>query len=90
MRRRLELKATTAMILVRPSFLMPSRVGRTETVEKVLSLRHLGVPFDALASVFGRDARYGYRTEMALGRPTIVGSTVNARDRLMNHQARRL
>ena len=54
--RRLELKATAAVFLVRPSFLMPSMVGRTAAVEKALSRRHWGVPFDALASVFGRDA----------------------------------
>jgi hypothetical protein len=56
MLRRLELKATAEVFLVRPSFLMPSMVGRTEAVEKALSRRHWGVPFDALASVFGRDA----------------------------------
>ena len=56
MLRRLELKATAEVFLVRPSFLMPSMVGRTEAVEKALYLRHWGVPFDALAYVFGRDA----------------------------------
>src|SRR6266567_2772217 len=56
MLRRLELKAPAEVFLVRPSFLMPSMVGRTEAVEKALSLRHWGVPFDALVSVFGRDA----------------------------------
>ena len=52
MLRRLELKATAAVFLVRPSFLMPSMVGRTEAVEKALSLRHWGVPFDALVQQF--------------------------------------
>ena len=76
MLRRLELKATAAVFLVRPSFLMPYMVGRTEAVEKALSLRHWGVPFDALVYVFGRDAMDWYRAALALGRPTIVGSTV--------------
>ena len=76
MLRRLALKATAGVFLVRPSFLMPYMVGRTEAVEKALYLRHWGVPFDALVYVFGRDAMYWYRAEMALGRPTIVGSTV--------------
>ena len=44
MLRRLELKATAAVFLVRPSFLMPSMVGRTEAVEKALSLRHWVCP----------------------------------------------
>src|SRR6516165_4187296 len=74
MLRRMKLKATVGVFLVRPSFLLPSMVGRTEEVEKALSLRHWGVPFDALAYVFGRNAMYWYRAEMALGRPTIVGS----------------
>ena len=83
--RRLELKATAGVFLVRPSFLMPSMVGRTEAVAKALSLRHWGVPFDALVSVFGRDAMYWYRAEMALGRPTIVGSTVKQPEKLPEH-----
>src|SRR5205814_7066201 len=66
--RRIELKATAGVFLVRPSFLMPYMVGRTEAVEKALSLRHWGVPFDALVYVFGRNAMYWYRAEMALGR----------------------
>jgi len=40
MLRRLALKATAAVFLVRPSFLLPSMVGRTGAVEKALSLRH--------------------------------------------------
>jgi hypothetical protein len=76
MLRRIALKATAGVFLVRPSFLLPYMVGRTEAVEKALYLRHWGVPFDALVYVFGRDAMYWYRAEMALGRPAIVGRTV--------------
>src|SRR6266446_5746894 len=83
--RRIARKATAGVFLVRPSFLMPSMVGRTEAVEKALSLRHWGVPFDALVSVFGRDALSWYRAEMALGRPTIVGSTVKQPEKLPGH-----
>ena len=85
MLRRLELKATAAVFLVRPSFLMPYMVGRTEAVQKALYLRHWGVPFDALVYVFGRDAMYWYRAELALGRPTIVGSTVKQPEQLPEH-----
>ena len=48
MLRRIALKTTAGVFLVRPSFLLPSMVGRTEAVEKALYLRHWGVPFDAL------------------------------------------
>ena len=85
MLRRIALKATAGVFLVRPSFLLPYMVGRTEAVEKALSLRHWGVPFDALVSVFGRDAMSWYRAEMALGRPTIVGSTVKQPEKLPGH-----
>ena len=83
--RRLELKATAGGGLVRPSFLRPYLVGRTEEVEQALYLRHWGVPFDALVYVFGRDAMYWYRAEMALGRPAIVGSTVKQPEKLPGH-----
>ena len=83
--RRLARKATAGVFLVRPSFLLPSMVGRTEAVEKALYLRHWGVPFDALAYVFGRDAMDWYRAEMALGRPSIVGSTVKQPEQLPQH-----
>jgi len=63
----------------------PSMVGRTEAVEKALSLRHWGVPFDALVYVFGRDAMDWYRAELALGRPAIVGSTVKQPEQLPAH-----
>src|SRR5438552_10917577 len=37
MRRRIARKATAGVCLVRPSFLLPSMVGRTEAVDKALS-----------------------------------------------------
>jgi hypothetical protein len=37
---------------------MPYMIGRTEEIEKALSLRQWGVPFDALAYVFGRNAMF--------------------------------
>ena len=49
---------------------------RTDAVEKALYLRQWGVPFDALAYVFGRDAMFWYRAWLAFGRPSLVGTTV--------------
>jgi hypothetical protein len=51
-------------------------IARTDAVEKALSLRQWGVPFDALASVFGRDAMFWYRAWLAFGRPSLLGTTV--------------
>jgi hypothetical protein len=53
--RRILLRDGTAYS-IRPSFLMPSMTGRTEDVEGPLFLRKFGVPYRALARVFGGDA----------------------------------
>ena len=74
--RRIELLATGQVYQLRPEFAMPYMVGRTDDVEKGLYLRRYGVPFEALAYVFGRDASYWYRACQALGRCSIVGTTV--------------
>lgn len=74
--RRLKLRADGSVWTVRPSFVLPYGVGRTEVVEKALYLRQLGVPFEALAYVFGRDASYWERLWLVLGRNSVVGTTV--------------
>ena len=55
---------------------MPYMIARTDEVEKALYLRQWGVPFDALAYVFGRDAMFWYRAWLAFGRPSLLGTTV--------------
>jgi len=74
--RRIKLKATGAVFTVRPAFLRPYGLGRTEDVEKALYWRQWGVPFAALAAVFGRNAMCWYRAWLSLGRPHLVGTTV--------------
>ena len=74
--RRITLQATGAVFALRPSFVMPSMIGRTDEIEKALYLRQWGVPFDALAYVFGRDAMFWYRAWLAFGRLSLVGTTV--------------
>jgi hypothetical protein len=61
---------------VRPSFLMPYMTARTADVEGPLFLRKFGVPYWALAQVFGADPMYWYRLECGLGRFSLVGTTV--------------
>jgi len=53
---------------IHPSFLMPYMTAWTEDVEGPLFLRKFGVPFWALARVFGRDPMYWHRMELGLGR----------------------
>src|SRR2546428_9394556 len=74
--RRIKLTATGAVFQVRPSLVVPYLSGKTDEVEKALYLRQWGVPFAALAYVFGRDAMFYYRAWVSLGRSTIVGTTV--------------
>jgi len=74
--RRIKLKATREVFTVRPSFLLPYGIARTDEVEHALFLRQWGVPFDALAHVFGRDAMFWYRAWLSFGRPNLVGTTV--------------
>jgi len=73
--RRIVLRDGTASS-IRPSFLMPSLTAHTEDVEGPLFRRKFGVPFWALARVFGNDPMFWYRLECGLGRFRIVGTTV--------------
>lgn len=70
---------------IRPSFVMPYMIGKTDDIEKALYLRRFGVPFDALAYVFGRNAMFWYRAVSSLGRNSLVGTTVKDPSRLPVH-----
>jgi hypothetical protein len=61
---------------VRPSFLMPYHAARVSQVEHGLFLRKFGVPFWALARVFGRDRMFWFRLECRLGGNSLVGTTI--------------
>jgi hypothetical protein len=59
-----------------PSYLMPYMSGTSSEVSKGLFLRQWGVPYEAIAYLFGRNAMYWERCEESLGRLSIVGSMV--------------
>lgn len=81
--RRIRLRDGTAWS-VRPAFVTPGMSARTEDVAAPLFLRKFGVPFWALTFVFGRDPMFWYRLELALGRNSLVGTTVR-RGKLPEH-----
>jgi hypothetical protein len=54
--------------------------GSTDEVQGPLFLRAFGVPFGALARVFGKDPMYWYRLEVSLGRNSVVGTTIRQGD----------
>ncbi len=70
---------------VRSAFATPYLTGWTDEVEGPLFLRKFAVPFWALAHVFGRNAMYWYRLEQALGRQSLVGTTVRHGEDLPVH-----
>lgn len=74
--RRIRCKATGAAFSVRPCFVLPYMTAWTDEAADPLFLRSFGVPFWALAQVFGRDPKFWYRLEVGLGRHSIVGTTV--------------
>jgi hypothetical protein len=74
--RRARLKATGESFTVRPCFALPYMAGWAGGASDPLFLRAFGVPFWAIARVFGRDDMYWYRLEVSLGRNSVVGTTV--------------
>jgi len=81
--RRIEIAGTAYTI--RPSFVTPYMAGMTDGVEKALFLRKFNVPFWALSQVFGKNPMYWHRLEQALGRNSIVGTTVRNADDIPEH-----
>jgi hypothetical protein len=75
-RRRIRCKATGAAFSVRPCFVLPYMTAWTDEACGPLFLRSFGVPFWALARVFGKDPMFWYRLEVGLGRHSLVGTTV--------------
>lgn len=80
--RRIKLKDTGEVYGICPSFVMPYMVGYTQDVAHALFLHSFGVPFWSLSHVFGRNDMYWYRLTNALGRNSIVGTTVQNPERL--------
>lgn len=61
---------------IRPSFMLPYCKGDVSEVSKGLFLLKFGVPFWALAFVFGYNAMWWYRLFISLGSNDIVGTSV--------------
>jgi len=74
--RRIRCKATGAAFSVRPCFVLPYMTAWTDDADGPLFLRAFGVPFWALARVFGKTPMFWYRVEVGLGRSSVVGTTV--------------
>lgn len=67
---------------IAPCDVLPYMTGMASDVEKGLFLKQFGVPDWALTYVLGRNDSYWYRQTEALGRYSLVGSTVKAKDKM--------
>jgi hypothetical protein len=62
---------------IRPSYVLSYMRGLTDAVEKPLFLLRFGVPFWALAYVFGKNPMYWYRLFISLAEFSVVGATIH-------------
>ena len=70
---------------IRPSFILPYMRATTSQVKHPLFLLRFGVPFWALAFVFGRNHMFWYRCFLCLARFSVLGTTVYRPDKLPEH-----
>jgi hypothetical protein len=78
--RRARLQASGETFTVRPTCARPYLAGTAADASGPLFLRACGVPFGALARVFGHDHGYWYRAAVARGRNRAVGTTLRRAD----------
>lgn len=85
--RKLGLKMRKIMVAginfqIRPSFVLPYMRAKTDKVCGPLFLLRFGVPFWALAVVFGRNPMYWYRLFLSFGTFSLVGTTIHRPENL--------
>jgi len=78
-------RRTGPVYTLAPSFVLPYMSGETKAAAGGLLLLRYNVPYWAVAFVLGRNAMYWYRLECALGRLSLVGTTVKQPDKLPQH-----
>ena len=83
--RRIKLKSSGLVYMIRPFFILPYMRGYTEKVEKAMFLRRYGVPYSALSYVFGKNDMYWYELEKSFGRNSIVETTIRFPEKLPQH-----
>lgn len=73
--RRIRLRSTRRVLLLRPCFVMPWCVGRVQDFDKALLLRTAPVSFDLLSQCFGRPPKSYERAFVGLARRTNLVAT---------------
>ena len=74
-----QIKVGDAYYRIRPSFILPYFRGQTDEVSQGLFLLSFGVPFWAIAFVFGRNPMYWYRLFIWLSSNNLVGTTIKSK-----------
>ena len=77
-----KIKVSGSSYRIRPSFILPYFRAKTDDVSMGLFLIRFGVPFWALAFVFGRYGMWWYRLYRFLGSYSLVGTTVHQAENL--------
>lgn len=67
---------------IRPSFILPYQRGKTQEASHGLFLLRFGVPFWALAVVFGHNSMWWYRLFLSFSNHSIVGTTIRKKESL--------
>jgi len=78
---------TNQDFFLRPSFVLPYCCGTVDDVEKGMLPLSYDVPFHVVGYCCGRNAMFWYRLEQALGRNSVVGTTVRDPNALPQHLA---
>jgi len=77
-----KIKTDNISYRIRPSFILPYQRGRTDEVANALFLMRFGVPFWAIAFVFGRNSMWWYRLFLSFSDYSIVGTTIRDPNKL--------
>lgn len=77
-----KIKVAGVSYRIRPSYVLPYNRAKVDEVSKPLFLLRFGVPFWALAFVFGRNDMWWYRLYLSFSQFSLVGTTVHQADKL--------
>jgi hypothetical protein len=80
--RRIFLPTTQEAYQLRPDFVMPYMSETAEEAGKAMYLRKHGLSYEGITYILGRSEMHWYRVCQAIGRASIVGSTVKSKKAL--------
>jgi len=87
MQRRIEILSDSEVYQVRPSFMMPYHIAKTDEIAKGLDLYHGGASFETIARNLGKSPMFWYNAYCSIGRNSIVATTIKNPEKLPAHLA---